>query len=73
MWWLVAGAATIIVVAWIGVLQFETTGPKGKNLFSEAWSLLKTVHWPGSASKTATPAEQEIRNLDSQVFPQFQQ
>ncbi len=70
MWWLVGGGTAVIVIGWLAVVRLEMNGGSGQNLFTEAAKLFKTIHWPGTAKSTA--AQQEIRNLDNQVFPQFQ-
>ena len=71
MWWLVGGGMTVIVIGWLAVVRLEMNGDNGQNIFSEAKRLIQAIHWPGTEKKSA--AEQEIRNLDTQVFPQFQQ
>lgn len=71
MWWLVGGGMTVIVIAWLALVRYEvTSGRNVPNIFAEAARLLRTVHWPGTAQPNK--AEQEIRQLDQQVFPQFQ-
>lgn len=69
MWWLVGGGATIIIIGWLAVVRFEMSGGSGKNIFSEAWQLIRSVNIGGTPKSTA--AEQEIRQLDKEVFPQF--
>lgn len=70
MWWLVGGGMTVIIIGWLAIARFETGGSEGFNIFSEAKRIFSTLKLPGS--NTSTPAEQEIRQLDTQVFPQFQ-
>jgi hypothetical protein len=69
MWWLVGGGTVLVIIGWLAVVQIELSGPAGPNIFQEAARLIKSVRWPSPAKPTA--AEQEIRNLDQQVFPQF--
>ncbi|MEK7537345.1 MAG: hypothetical protein AAB619_00020 [Patescibacteria group bacterium] len=72
MWWLVGGGMTVAVVGWLATVRLEVAnGGQGPNLFQETARLLKSVRWPGLPKPSA--AEQEIRQLDQQVFPQFQQ
>jgi hypothetical protein len=68
MWWLVGGGATVIVIGWLAIVRFEINTTGQSNLFRDTWNLIRSI----SGNKTTTPAEQEIRTLDSQVFPQFQ-
>lgn len=71
MWWLVAGGAMVIIIGWLAVMRWEMSGGHPENLFADAWKLIRSVDF--SRSNNTNGAEQEIRNLDSQVFPQFQQ
>jgi len=71
MWWLVGGGMTVIVIGWLALVRFELKDNGDQNLFSEAKKLFSTLRWPGTTKSTA--AEQEIRQLDNQVFPQFNQ
>lgn len=71
MWWLVGGSMAVVVITWLGLIRTELSGgSQGSNLFSEASQLLRSVRWPGTAQPSA--AEKEQRQLDQQVFPQFQ-
>jgi hypothetical protein len=70
MWWLVAGGATLAIISWLAFLRFDGAA-KGQNIFAEAIRLLKNVEWPSLPA--SSQAEQEIRQLDQQVFPQFTQ
>ncbi len=71
MWWLVGGGATVIVIGWLAVVRLELSGGSSQNIFTEAAHLLRTVHWPGTAQQS--PAQEEIKQYNNQVFPQFQQ
>lgn len=70
MWWLVGGGMTVIVIGWLAVVRLEMSGDNGQNILTEAKKLFSTLQWPGT--KKSTAGEQEIRQYDSQVFPQFQ-
>lgn len=72
MWWLVGGGTAVVVIGWLAVVRFELRGDQGPNLFNETVRLLKTIRWP-STKTTPSAAEQEIRQLDKEVFPQFTQ
>lgn len=72
MWWLVGGGTAVVIIGWLAVVRFELRGAQGPNLFNETLRLLKTIRWP--STKTApSAAEQEIRQLDKEVFPKFTQ
>lgn len=71
MWWLVGGGMTVIVIGWLTVVRFELRDTGSQNIFTEAKKIFSTLRWPGTTKSSA--AEQEIRQLDNQVFPQFNQ
>ncbi len=71
MWWLVGGGAAVMFIGWLAVIRLElTAGRPGPNLITDVVKVIKSIRLPGQAP--ATPAEQEIRRLDQQIFPQFQ-
>lgn len=72
MWWLVGGGTLAVMIGWLAVVRFELRGGQGPNLFAETLRLLKTVRWPGT-EQPSSAAEQEIRQLDKEVFPKFTQ
>lgn len=71
MWWLVGGGMTVIIIGWATLARYEfSSGPNRPNLFNDVGRLLRTIHFP--TVDMPTPAQQEIDDLDQQVFPQFQ-
>lgn len=71
MWWLVGGSAAVIFIGWLAVLQLEMrSGTTGQNLLVDIYHKITSFRFPGQTAATA--AEQEVRDLDSQIFPQFQ-
>lgn len=71
MWWLVGGGMAVIVIGWLALVRLELSGGASPNIFLEAKKLFANLRWPGTDSSNA--AEKEIRQLDNQVFPQFNQ
>ncbi|MBI5466694.1 MAG: hypothetical protein HY975_00555 [Candidatus Kerfeldbacteria bacterium] len=72
MWWLVSGGAAVLFIGWLAVLQLEMhSGSTGQNLLTDIYHKITSLRFPGQEPVSA--AEQEVRDLDSQIFPQFQQ
>lgn len=71
MWLLVGGGAFVMVIGWLAVIRLElAAGSSGPDIITDVVKVIKSIRWPGQTP--ATPAEQEIRRLDQQIFPQFQ-
>ena len=70
MWWIVGSGAVLAIAGWLLVVRSEMAGTKhGRNLFTDIKTAINSIHWPSAAKPSAS--DQEIRNLDQQVFPQF--
>jgi len=67
MWWIVGAGIVVALVVWIKVLPLQYRQPsQADTAFQKFFDLFR-----GRPSDT-TPAEEEIRSLDQQVFPEFQ-
>ncbi len=72
MWALVAVCAIVLIVAWLPLAW--RSGGSGGFSFGNTWNSIKKTFTSYSFKKsTATAAEQEIRTLDSEVFPELSQ
>lgn len=72
MWWMVGGAMVVIIAGWTFLLGSELRkNPGGQNFFHDVVQAFKDFRFPQRPA--ADTGQQEIRNLDQQVFPQFEQ
>lgn len=60
----------MIILIWISVFSAQLRGT-APTFFGDVTQLIRNVRWPWEP-EPITPQEQEIRELEQQVFPQFQ-
>lgn len=71
MMWIIVGVGTfMIILIWISVFSAQLRGT-APTFFGDVTQLIRNVRWPWEP-EPVTPQEQEIRELEQQVFPQFQ-
>lgn len=70
MWITVGSGSILIFTIWMTVFSAQIQGDT-PTFFSDVSNLIRNVQWPWEP-KAMTPQEQEIRQLEEQVFPQFQ-
>lgn len=67
MWWIVGAGIVVALVVWTKVLPLQYRQPsQADTAFQKFFDLFR------GRPSTSTPAEEEIRSLDQQVFPEFQ-
>lgn len=71
MWGLVLGVMTVVVLGWAMNLgnELRQTG-RPPNILTDLAQLFRTVKLPPATTSSAN--DQEIRQLERRVFPQFQ-
>ena len=70
MWWMVGGVMVVVLIGWFAFFDKEFAHHGPNTLVSEITNAFRRL---GGQKAEPDPAEQEIRKLDQQVFPQFQQ
>lgn len=70
MWWLVGAGVVVMTISWVSLLGWQFDGRQSnRTIFQDIIGAIKDFKW---MTPTTDPAEQEIRQLDQQVFPEFQ-
>lgn len=71
MMWMIVGVGTLVIIfGWVSIFSAQLRG-NTPTFFNDVEKMVRDVKWPWEP-KTTTPQEQEIRQLEEQVFPQFQ-
>ncbi len=69
--WLTVGIGSLaIIIIWAAVFTAQIRG-NAPTFFNDITQLVRDVKWPWEP-EPITPQAQEIRQLEEQVFPQFQ-
>lgn len=69
MWWTVGVGAVIIVGGWLATVKYEVQSTGGKSSF--IGDVIHTLRSFSLGGTKPTPKQQEIKQYEQQVFPQF--
>lgn len=70
MWFVVGGGALTVIIGWTMIFSAQLHGTS-PTFFGDVSRLIRNVQWPWEP-QPMSPEEQEIRELEKKVFPQFQ-
>lgn len=69
--WIVVGVGSLaIIIGWVSLFSAQIRG-NSPTFFGDIAQMIRDARWPWE-KKPATANEKEIRQLEEQVFPQFQ-
>lgn len=70
MWWLVGAGIVVMIISWASLLGWQFDNRQSKQtIFHDIIGAIKDFKW---MTPKTNPAAEEIRQLDQQVFPEFQ-
>jgi hypothetical protein len=70
MWISVSVATLAIMIGWVSLFSAQIRG-NSPTFFGDVARMVRDIKWPWEKGPVP-PNEQEIRQLEEQVFPQFQ-
>lgn len=70
MWISVGAGMLVILIGWVALFSAQIRG-NSPTFFGDAARMVRDIKWPWEPAPVPA-SEQEIRQLEEQVFPQFQ-